>query len=90
MYQETFQIPAFVTIILALTSLIVIPVVAMAASKDPVAVLVKSSDAPGGVACDLPPTVEIEGKGSKFPDSELPSMDSKTAGDVKTATFAMG
>jgi len=87
---ETLQIPAFVTIILALSSLIVIPVTAMAMSKLPVTVSAKSSDAPDGAACDLPPTVELKGKTAELTDGQLPPMDKRATGNIKTATFAMG
>ena len=87
---ETFQLPAFVTIILALSSMVVIPVTAMALSKIPVAVSAKISDAPDGAACALPPTVELEGKSAELTNGQLPFMDKKAAGNIKTATFAMG
>ena len=87
---ETFHIPSFVAIILALSSMIVIPMTAMALSKIPVAVFAKTSDAPDGTACALPPTVELEGKTAELTDGQLPPLDKKTTGNIKTATFAMG
>jgi hypothetical protein len=90
MNLETLQIQAFVTIILALTSLIVIPVTAMAMSKLPVTVLAKSSGSLDGTACDLPPTVQIEGKTAESTDGQQPPMDKRATGNIKTATFAMG
>jgi hypothetical protein len=87
---ETFHIPSFVAIILALSSMIVIPVTAMALSKIPVAVFAKTSDAPDGAVCALPPTVELEGKTAELTDGQLPPLDKKTTGNIKTATFAMG
>ena len=90
MNLETFQLPAFVTIILALSSMIVIPATAMALSKLPVAVSAKNSDAPDGAVCALPPTVELEGKTAELTDGQLPPLDKRTTGNIKTATFAMG
>jgi hypothetical protein len=90
MNLEMLQIPAFVTIILALSSLIVIPATAMALSKIPVEVSAKSSDALDGAACGLPPVVELEGKAAQLTDGQLPPIDKRTTGDIKTATFAMG
>jgi hypothetical protein len=90
MNQEMIYIPALITIILALTSLIVMPIVAIADSKDPLQFSEKSSDAPEGSACDLPPVVEIEGKGAEFFNKELPPMGKRKIEDIKTATFAMG
>ena len=90
MNLETLQIPAFVTIILALSSLIVIPVTAMAMSKLPVTVSAKSSDSPDGAACDLPSAVELKGKTSELSDGQVPPMDKRATGNIKTATFAMG
>ena len=87
---DAFQLPAFVTIILALSSMVVIPVTAMALSKTPVAVSEKISDAPDGAACSLPPTVELEGKNAEPSNGQLPPMDIRAAGNIKTATFAMG
>ena len=87
---ETFQLPAFVTIILALSSMIVIPLTAMALSKIPVPVSAKTSDAPDGAACALPPTVELEEKTAELTDGQLPPLDKRTTGNIKTATFAMG
>jgi len=90
MNLEALQIPAFITIILTLTSLIVMPIVVMAESKDPLPVSDKSSDVPEGSACDLPPTVDIEGKNAVPPGSELPSIDNRATDNFRTATFAMG
>jgi len=90
MNLETLQTPAFITIILALTSLIVMPVVAMAGSKDLLQVTAKNSDTPEGSVCDLPPILDLEGKGTELPDSEPPLLDKRAAKMFKTATFAMG
>ncbi|MCJ7500485.1 hypothetical protein MUP29_09530 [bacterium] len=87
---ETFQIPTFVTIILALSSMVVIPVTAMALSKIPVGISGKTPDAPDGAACALPPTLELEGNTAELTNGRLPAMDKKAAGNIKTATFAMG
>ena len=90
MNLETLQIPAFVTIFLTLSSLIVIPVTALAMSKLPVTVSAKSSDASEEAACDLPPAVELKGKTAELTDGQLPPMDKRATGNIKTATFAMG
>jgi hypothetical protein len=87
---ESFNIPAFITIILALSSLIVIPQAAMAGSKNSVAIPAKSSDSPEGAACDLPPIQELEGKGAELSDSGLSLLDKRVPEKFKTATFAMG
>ena len=90
MNLETFQIPAFITVILALSSLIVIPVAAVALSKLPVMAFAKDSGSPEGAACNLPPTVELPGKTSGVKDDGLPTIDKRKTGDIRTATFAMG
>ena len=90
MNLEMFQIPAFVAIIVALGSMLVFPVTAMALSKIPVEVSAKSSDAPDGAACELPPMVELKGETAELTDGQLPPIDKRTTGDIKTATFAMG
>jgi hypothetical protein len=90
MNLDTLLIQAFLTIILALTSLIVLPVTALMALENPVAALAKDSDGPEGAACDLPPTVEIVGKDAVLPGSEMPSIDKRAVEKFKTATFAMG
>jgi len=90
MNVEMLQIPSFITIIIALGSLLVMPVTAMALSKIPAEESGKNAVATNGSACDLPPNVEIEGKGVALPNNELPPMDRRTADKIKTATFAMG
>ncbi|MDF1524834.1 MAG: hypothetical protein RRA15_02555 [bacterium] len=87
---ETFQIPTFLTVILALSSMLVIPVAAMALSKIPLGISAKTSDAPDGAACALPFTVELEGKTAEPGNGQLPPMDKKATGNIKTGTFAMG
>ena len=90
MNLEMFQIQAFVAIIVALGSMLVLPVTAMALSKIPVEISAKSSDAPDGTACDLPPTVELKGKTAEPTDGQQPPVDKRATGNIKTATFAMG
>jgi hypothetical protein len=90
MNLETLQIPALVTTVLALISLIVLPVTAMALSKIPGADAAGNSDSSGGASCDLPPTLEIEGTEDGTDLSSLPLMDKRTVEKFKTATFAMG
>ena len=90
MNLETFHIPAFVSIIFALTAFLIIPAAAMAGSKIPEALSAIRSDSPDGAACALPPTVELEGNTAELTNGQLPPMDKKAAGNIKTATFAMG
>lgn len=90
MTLETLQIPALVATVLALISLIAIPAAAMALSKITDTDAAKNSDSPLGAACDLPPTLEIEGTADSTDLSALPLMDKRTVDKFKTATFAMG
>ncbi|MCJ7499030.1 hypothetical protein MUP29_02135 [bacterium] len=90
MNMETFHIPAFLTIIFALTAFLIISVAAMAGSKIPEALSAIRSDSPDGVACALPPTLELEGNTAELTNGRLPAMDKKAAANIKTATFAMG
>ena len=90
MNVETLHIPAFVTIIFALTSFLVIPAAAMSGSKIPETLSSIRSDSPDGAACALPPTVELEGKTEELTENRLPLMGERAAGNIKTATFAMG
>ena len=90
MNLETLQIPALVATVLALISLIAIPAAAMALSKIPDTDAAKNSDPSVGAACDLPPTLEIEGTADSTDLSALPLMDKRTVDKFKTATFAMG
>lgn len=87
---ETFHIPAFITIIFAMTTFWVIPVAAMAGSKTPEASSAIRSESPDGAACALPPTVELEGNTAEPSNGQLPPMDKKETGNIRTATFAMG
>jgi hypothetical protein len=90
MNLETLQIPALVTTVLALISLMVIPVKAMALSKSPGTDAAGNSGPSGGAGCNLPPTLEMEGTANSTDFSELPPMDKRTVEKFKTATFAMG
>jgi hypothetical protein len=90
MNLETFHIPVFITIIFAMTTFLVVPVAALAGSKIREASSAIRSESPDGAACSLPPTVELEGKAAEPGNGQLPPMDKKETGNIKTASFAMG
>lgn len=90
MNVDTLQIPALITIILALTSLVILPVTSMAMSRTPAKAEIKGSDSSDGSACDLPPSLELETTADKNQSDGQPFMDTRAAEKFKTATFAMG
>jgi hypothetical protein len=90
MNLESFPMAVFVTALVFTTIFISLPLVATAMSRISLETPVKSSDTSGGAACDLPPSVELEGKEKRPTAGELPAMDKKRAKEFKTATFAMG
>ena len=90
MNMDTFQIPAFITVVLALISLIILPTTSLALSRTPAKAAVKGSDSSDGVACDLPPSVEIDESDNSLQDTGPPSMDTRVLEKYSTATFAMG
>jgi hypothetical protein len=62
----------------------------MALSKNLGTEVVNVSDSSEGAACDLPPTLEIDGTSDSSQHSGLPLMDQRAVEKFKTATFAMG
>ena len=90
MNLEILQIPAFVTVFLALISLVLIPASTMAMSRLPADASQRNGDTVDGAACDLPPLVEVEGDGNSSTADGAPPLDREAAKDYLTATFAMG
>jgi len=90
MNVETFHIAMFAAIMLALTSLIVLPAASVAMSRLPAGPSVESPGSSGGASCDLPPDIEIEGREGESSVGGLPPMDKNVTQNYKTATFAMG
>ena len=86
----TIQIPAFLTALLAAAVLVIVPMTAMAMSRLPNGISAGKADPGDGAACDLPPTVQLEGRSDKDPAFKEPSLDSKVTENTQTATFAMG
>ena len=87
---DTTQIHAFAAVLFAIASILVMPLKAMAMSKTPDGVSTQSSDSADGPACELPPLLEIDDKGTNLPLDDLPPIDRETKGGLQTATFAMG
>jgi hypothetical protein len=90
MNLETIQIPAFVAVIFAVTTFLLVPTAAMAMSKLPVGASEKKADSTDGAACELPPFVDIEGHEGEAAQRGLPPLDKEVTEKYKTATFAMG
>ena len=87
MIHESFPAPFLAAAILTLVSLVVIPVIAAIEGREKPTQRAPSTGA-GGAACAIPPAIDIAfgGAGTEVPPLKEPG----TAGDLETATFALG
>jgi hypothetical protein len=93
MIPESIQIPLLIATILALASLLIIPVIAVTDWKDPPSSSIEMSGTPEGASCALPPMLDIEEDAMDSNPVVLPSLGYESNGaarELKKATFALG
>jgi len=90
MNLEALPVIAFAAALVFMTTFFFGPLVANAMSRISLESPARDSENSGEAACDLPPSVELEGKEGRLPAVELPLMDKRRAEELETATFAMG